>query len=49
MMESMKKTAFWDVILCSLEVEQRFRGEYCLHHQGDDGRSKHLLTVSLLL
>jgi hypothetical protein len=33
-----KMTTFWDKAPCSLaEVDQRFRGEYCLHHQGDDG------------
>jgi hypothetical protein len=26
--------AFWDVAPCSLvEVDQRFRGAYCIHHQ----------------
>jgi hypothetical protein len=34
-------TAFWDIALCSLfGVDRRFRGEYCLHHQGDYGGSK---------
>jgi hypothetical protein len=33
---SMKMTAFWDVAPCDLvEIDQRFRGAYCLHHQGD--------------
>jgi hypothetical protein len=27
--------ASWDIAPCSLEVDQRFRGAYCLHHQGD--------------
>jgi hypothetical protein len=27
----MKMTAFWDVAPCSLEVDRRFRGAYCLH------------------
>jgi hypothetical protein len=44
---SMKMTVFWDVAPCSLvDVYRRFRGTYCLHHQGDectdDGGSKHL-------
>jgi hypothetical protein len=27
---------FWDVVPCShVEVDRRFRGAYCLHHQGD--------------
>jgi hypothetical protein len=30
-------TVFWDVAPCSLvEVYQRFRGAYCLLHQGDE-------------
>jgi hypothetical protein len=34
---SMKFTVFWDVAPCShVEVDRRFRGAYCLHHQGDD-------------
>jgi hypothetical protein len=32
---SLKCTVFWDVALCStFEVHRRFRGAYCLHHQG---------------
>jgi hypothetical protein len=28
---------FWDVVPCShVEVDRRFRGAYCLHHQSDD-------------
>jgi hypothetical protein len=28
---------FWDVSSCSyVEVDRRFRGAYCLHHQGYD-------------
>jgi hypothetical protein len=31
---------FWDMAPCSLvELDQRFRGAYCLHYQGDDGGS----------
>jgi hypothetical protein len=33
---SMKIRAFWDVVPCSLGVDRRFRGAYCLHHQGDE-------------
>jgi hypothetical protein len=32
---SMKTRAFWDVAPCSLEVDRRFTGVYCLHHQGN--------------
>jgi hypothetical protein len=36
----MKMAVFWVVAPCSLvEVRQRFRGLYCLHHQGDDSRN----------
>jgi hypothetical protein len=32
----MKAIAFWHMTLCSLvEVDRRFRGAYCLHHQCD--------------
>jgi hypothetical protein len=32
---SVKMAVFWVEALCSLvEVYQRFRGSYCLHHQG---------------
>jgi hypothetical protein len=32
-------TVFWDVVPCSLvKVDRRFRGAYCLHHEGDEGR-----------
>jgi hypothetical protein len=31
----MKMTTFWDIAPCSLvEVNRRFIGPYCLHHQG---------------
>jgi hypothetical protein len=33
---SMKITALWDVASCSFGVDRRFRGAYCLHHQGDE-------------
>jgi hypothetical protein len=32
---SMKMAVFWDVAPCSLvDTDRRFRGAYCLHHQG---------------
>jgi hypothetical protein len=31
---SIKIRAFWDVGRCSLAVDRRFRGAYCLRHQG---------------
>jgi hypothetical protein len=34
--ESMNVTPFWDIAPCSLvESDPRFRGTYCLRHQGD--------------
>jgi hypothetical protein len=43
MAASMKFRVFWDVAPCSLGVDRRLRGAYCLHHQGpDDGGSTHL-------
>jgi hypothetical protein len=33
----MKMIALCDIAPCSLvEVDRRFRGMYCVHHQGDD-------------
>jgi hypothetical protein len=33
----MKKTVFRCIVSCSLaEADRRFRGSYCLHHQGDE-------------
>jgi hypothetical protein len=41
--EVVKISIFWDVAPCSIvEVDRRFRGAYCLHHQGDEAGSKHL-------
>jgi hypothetical protein len=46
----MKMTVLGDIAPCSLvEIEWRFRGAYCLHHQGNDGGSKHLSNVGKLL
>jgi hypothetical protein len=44
-----KFRAFWDVAPCShVKVDRRFRGAYCLHHQGDDRGSTHLWNVGPL-
>jgi hypothetical protein len=33
----LKMTVFWDVAPCSpVETDRRFRGSYCLHHQGHE-------------
>jgi hypothetical protein len=41
---ALKMTVFWNVVQYSLVgLVRRFKGTYCLHHQGhDDGRRKHL-------
>jgi hypothetical protein len=34
--KTLKFRVFWDVAPCShVEVDRRFRGAYCLHHQGN--------------
>jgi hypothetical protein len=38
------KIAFWDIALCSLGVDRRFRGAYCHHNQGDTRRRENLLS-----
>jgi hypothetical protein len=30
----MFRIVFWDVLPCKMIVYRRFRGAYCLHHQG---------------
>jgi hypothetical protein len=36
--EFLKLRVFWDVLPCSqIDVDRRFRGACCLHHQGDPG------------
>jgi hypothetical protein len=38
----------WDVAPCSLvEIDRRFRGAYCLHHQGDSHNSNDPSEVSV--
>jgi hypothetical protein len=32
---SVKMAAFLDIASSSLEVDRRFRGAYCLHHQDE--------------
>jgi hypothetical protein len=37
----MKMAVFWVAAPCSLvEVYRRFKGAYCLHHQGDEFENK---------
>jgi hypothetical protein len=46
----MKIIIYWDIAPCSLvEINQCFRGAYCLHHQGNDGGSKHLWNIGKFL
>jgi hypothetical protein len=43
MVVSMKTPAFLNILSCSItEVDQRFKGRYCLHYQGDDAEGCHL-------
>jgi hypothetical protein len=44
-----KMADFWDVAPCSLiDTDRRFRGAYCLHHQGGRENMKfHLLQIIL--
>jgi hypothetical protein len=30
----MCRVVFWDILPCKIIVDRRFRGAYCLHHQG---------------
>jgi hypothetical protein len=30
------RIVFWDVLPCKMIVDRRFRGAYCLHHQGSE-------------
>jgi hypothetical protein len=46
---TMKITAFWDTEQCSLvRVDRRFRGAYCLNHQGEEAESSFRNVVVLL-
>jgi hypothetical protein len=46
MAASMKFRVFWYVAPWShVEVDRRFSGAYCVHHQGDDGGSMHLWNI----
>jgi hypothetical protein len=33
---SMKTAIFWDLARSPVDTDQRFRGTYCLHHEGDE-------------
>jgi hypothetical protein len=46
----MKMTVFWDVAPCSLvEIDQYFRGAYCLHHQGTHAGATSQETVTFII
>jgi hypothetical protein len=46
----LKMTVFWDVALCGLvETDQRFRGAYCLHRQGNECPSQVFLICSVMM
>jgi hypothetical protein len=38
------RVVFWDIVPCKMIVDRRFRGTYCLHHQGSL-MSTHLWNV----
>jgi hypothetical protein len=45
----LKMIPFWVMVQCSLiEVDRRYRGEYCLHHHCDNEGSMHLYNITLL-
>jgi hypothetical protein len=47
---NLQMTVFWDVALCCVvEIDRRFEGVYCLHHQGDGGGSKLFWNVGQFL
>jgi hypothetical protein len=46
---TVKMVVLWVVAPCILVVYWRFRSTCCLHHQDDDGGSKHLWNVRKLL
>jgi hypothetical protein len=31
----MFRAVFWVILPCKMIVDRRFRGAYCLHHQGE--------------
>jgi hypothetical protein len=40
---------FWEVAPCSLvQIYRRFRGTYCLHHQGPDDEALNTFEMSVL-
>jgi hypothetical protein len=41
----MFRIVFWDVLPCKIIVDRRFRGAYCLHHQGSS--QKTILNIIL--
>jgi hypothetical protein len=43
----MFRIVFWDILPCKMIVDRRFRGAYCLHHQGipDDISQKTILNI----
>jgi hypothetical protein len=45
---SMKFRVFWDILPCSqIDVDQRFRGVCCLHHQGPGSIYQKTLNFTL--
>jgi hypothetical protein len=55
----MFRIVFWDILPCKMILDRRFRGTYCLHHQGwvdshftrqyiPEDNSEHLVQFVLL-
>jgi hypothetical protein len=49
----MFRVVFWDILPCKMNVDRRFRGAYCLHHQGwvrdEDNSERHKIYWSLVM
>jgi hypothetical protein len=46
MEHKVKMAVFWDVAPCSeVEIDQRFRGTFCLHHQGGATSQKTVIFI----
>jgi hypothetical protein len=45
--DTLFRAVFWDILPCKMIVDQRFRGAYCLHHQGQRQPLKGQSTLDL--
>jgi hypothetical protein len=45
-----ENVCLWVIAPCTVvESDQRFRGAYCLHHQGDDEQKQTLFLTMILM